>query len=224
MPDWRPASQFVPEGSSEDYLRVLVVADDPLVRAGLKALLEGFPAFNVVGQIGPGTGLEQDLQAYSPEVVVWDLGWEGEGGLDPLSEADWSDLPLVVLLSDGKLARGAWTAGARGLLPRDVTAGRLAATLSAVVEGLAVIDPAMVFPLLPGEAAPKPGLIEPLTARELEVLRLMADGLPNKAIAVRLEISEFTVKFHVNSILGKLGAQSRTEAAMNAARMGLIPL
>ena len=224
MPGRRPTSLSVAEVSSEGYLRVLVVADDPLVRAGLKALLEGFPAFNVVGQIGPGSGLEEDLEAYTPDVVVWDLGWEGEGGLDPLNEADWSDLPLVALLPDDKLTRGAWTAGARGLLPRDVSAGRLAATLSAVVEGLAVIDPAMVFPLLPGETAPQPGLIEPLTARELEVLRLMAEGLPNKAIAVRLEISEFTVKFHVNSILGKLGAQSRTEAAMNAARMGLIPL
>jgi DNA-binding NarL/FixJ family response regulator len=110
------------------------------------------------------------------------------------------------------------------LLSRDITGEGLEAALVTVMEGLAAIDPAMTAPILPPGSIVSPNLAEPLTAREMDVLRLMADGLPNKAIAVKLEISEFTVKFHVNAILGKLGAQSRTEAAMTAARLGLIPL
>jgi two-component system nitrate/nitrite response regulator NarL len=206
------------------YVRVLVVADDPLARAGLRTLVEGFDWSTVVGQVAPNPGLEADLETYSPDIVIWDLGWEADAGLEKLTESYWSDLPLVVLLADNSLAASAWRAGAHGLLPRDVSSEGLAAGMAAVLEGLAAVDPEMLSPLLPAEPVASGGMAEPLTAREMDVLRLMADGLPNKAIAVQLDISEFTVKFHVNAILGKLGARSRTEAAMTAARMGLIPL
>jgi DNA-binding NarL/FixJ family response regulator len=93
-----------------------------------------------------------------------------------------------------------------------------------VALGLASLDPALAAALIPPQdQAPTPPA-EELTPRELEVLRLVAQGLPNKAIAQRLEISEHTVKFHVNAILGKLGVQSRTEAVVHATRLGLILL
>jgi two-component system nitrate/nitrite response regulator NarL len=214
----------IPLDPSGGIVRLLVVAEDPLVRAGLRTLIESHTWMDIVGQVAPGAGLEQDIASYSPEVVLWDLGWDGERGLEMLSEIEWERLPLVVLLSDESLAPAAWQAGARGLLPREADGESIAAAMAAVLQGLAVIVPEMLSPLMPREAESPGSLTEPLTAREMDVLRLMAEGLPNKAIALQLDISEFTVKFHVNAILGKLGAQSRTEAAMTAARLGLIPL
>ena len=111
---------------------------------------------------------------------------------------------------------GAWV--------RAVTNPRLVATLTAAARDLIIIDPPLAAPVLgardPSSATP----VEDLTPRELEVLGLLAEGLPNKAIARRLGISEHTVKFHVNAVLGKLGAQSRTEAVVRATRLGLILL
>jgi DNA-binding NarL/FixJ family response regulator len=113
------------------------------------------------------------------------------------------------------------------LLLRDVAAQELAAAVHAVTNGLTVLDPevATLFARRSARSvAPAAPLDEPLTERELEVLRELALGLPNKAIALRLGISEHTVKYHVGEILGKLDAASRTEAVMLAARRGLLPL
>jgi DNA-binding NarL/FixJ family response regulator len=129
------------------------------------------------------------------------------------------------LLPPEGAGRAAWEAGARGLLPRDAPVERIAAALIAVTHGLAAIEPELasgfLFEAEPPALSGAP-LIEPLTAREIEVLRLLSEGLSNKAIAARLNISEHTVKFHVNAILGKLGAESRTEAVVRATRLGLI--
>jgi len=122
----------------------------------------------------------------------------------------------VALLPDESQAVEAYMAGARGLLPRDTGSERLAAALLAAAQGLAVLDPALAVPVLGGRDQAVPALVEALTPRELEVLQLLAEGLPNKAIAHRLDISEHTVKFHVNAVMGKLGAQSRTEAVVRA--------
>jgi DNA-binding NarL/FixJ family response regulator len=115
-----------------------------------------------------------------------------------------------------------------------VEPARLAAGLAAATHGLGVLDPPFipaVAPVTPDDGTASPGgihsslaLVEELTPRELEVLRLMAEGLPNKTIARQMEISEHTVKFHVNAILGKLGVTSRTEAVVRATRLGLILL
>jgi DNA-binding NarL/FixJ family response regulator len=138
--------------------------------------------------------------------------------------------PLVVLLPDEGRAAEAWSAGVRGLLRRDVEPARLAAGLAAAAHGLGVMDPTFIaaLGLASGdhEAAGRGSFTpaEELTPRELDVLRLIAEGLPNKTIALRLGISEHTVKFHVNAILGKLGVASRTEAVVQAMRLGLILL
>jgi DNA-binding NarL/FixJ family response regulator len=212
-------------------LRVLIVADDPLARAGLATLLTQQPGCSVVGQMAAHTDVLASLHLYQPDVVVWDLGWEpGLGSVDAptslerLAEVRDTGQPIVALLPDDRYAAMVWASGVRGLLRRDVDAATLALALPAVVQGLVVSDAALVTGLLPARQPPLTAAAEALTPREQEVLRLLAEGLPNKTIADRLNISEHTVKFHVNAILSKLGAQSRTEAVVRATRLGLLLL
>lgn len=214
-----------------DDVRTLVVAADPLARAGLAALLAGQPGCAVVGRATNGEDLPSAIEAYRPDVVLWDLGWDPGPALEQLAEQGEDLPPVVALAPDVSAAAMAWQAGARALLRRDVGPEQLVAALTAVTQGLTVIEPAFApalwsqperSPFSPDTETPP--LIEPLTPRELEVLRLLADGLPNKTIARRLGISEHTVKFHVNAILGKLGAAGRTEAVVRATRLGLILL
>ena len=206
-----------------DVLRILIVAGDPLARAGLATLLADQPGWSVVGRIATDADLPAGLEVYAADVGVWDLGWDPAPALERLA-AMRGELPIVALLPDEAHVAEAWAAGAQGLLLRDADAERLAAAVTAVAHGLTAFDPALVAALVPvREQAPLPPL-EALTPRELEVLRLLAEGLSNKVIAHRLGISEHTVKFHTNAILGKLGAQSRTEAVVRATRLGLILL
>lgn len=223
-------------------LRVLIVADDPLVRTGLVMLLANQPDCAVVGQMASDADVLAGLQLYHPDVVVWDLGWEPTSGVRPArhatrSEQDGSPTDLeslldlreagqavVALLADATDAVAVWTAGVRGLLPRDADVTTLALALPAVAQGLVVLDPTLALALCPLRQPQPASPVEALTPRELEVLQLLAEGLPNKTIADRLHISEHTVKFHVNALLGKLGAQSRTEAVVRATRLGLLLL
>jgi two-component system nitrate/nitrite response regulator NarL len=125
----------------------------------------------------------------------------------------------VALLPDATQAADAWAAGARGLLLRSADAPHLLTAIKAVGQGLAVLDPALAGALPLDRPRPP---TDDLTPRERDVLRLLAEGLSNKGIAQRLSISDHTVKFHLNAILSKLNAQSRTEAVVTAIRLGLI--
>ena len=205
-------------------LRVLIVGDDSLARAGLAAMLADQPGYTVVGQVSGEDDLRAGVGIYQPHVVVWDLGWDPASTLERIADLNENATPVVVLLPDEAHAQEAMAAGCRGLLLRDTDSTSLLDTLTAVAAGMVVLASHLAPTALPSAAhAPTPPA-EALTPRELEVLRLLAEGLPNKAIAYRLEISEHTVKFHVNSILTKLNAQSRTEAVINATRLGLILL
>jgi DNA-binding NarL/FixJ family response regulator len=231
-------------------LRVLIVADDPLARAGLGALLASQPGYVVAGQTAslPAEALADALAVYRPDVLLWDLGWNPAAAMDRLARFRAGDLPIAVLLpglvataetqsrglhSGATQAATAWAAGARVLLPRESGGPALAAALSAAAHGLTVIDPGFTPGLITSTPALAPGgwaqadalvPVEELTPREREVLRSLAKGLSNKAIAHDLGISEHTVKFHVNAILGKLGVESRTEAVVRATRLGLVLL
>ena len=213
-------------------VRVMVVADDPLARAGLGVLLAELPGLIVVGQAAAGDDLHAAADVFRPDVVLWDLGWDaGDDALRLFDfAADSPMCPVVVVLPEGAPPRGAWTAGARGILRRDASLEQITAALVAAARGLVVLEPRVTERLIPesgpmeGEPGGEGSLVEPLTPRESEVLGLLAEGLPNKTIAQRLGISEHTVKFHVNAILGKLGVESRTEAVVRATRLGLIIL
>jgi DNA-binding NarL/FixJ family response regulator len=208
-------------------VRVLVVADDVLARAGLAGMLATRPELvTVVGQV-PVT--EASPPPAEADALLWDTGMaaggglrSGETGLDAAWLAD-VHLPVVALVNDDRHAAAALAVGARAVLPRDAPAERIVAALAASQQGLIVVDESFADALGPRRGRAEP-LLEPLTPREVEVLGLIAEGLPNKTIAGRLEISESTVKFHVNAILGKLGVESRTEAIVQAARLGLVVL
>lgn len=203
---------------------MLVVSDDPLARRGLALLLASQEGLTVAGQIGVDD--EPEDAEGRPDAAVWDLGLGVRFGLERLRGADPSAPPAVAIVADEIDARDALAAGARAALPRDVDGERLAAALRAVVQGLIVLDDSFAVALLRevDDAPSPPELAESLTPREAEVLQLLTQGLANKGIAQRLGISDHTVKFHVNAILGKLGVQSRGEAIVQAVRLGLVVL
>ncbi len=211
-------------------LRVLVVASSPLARAGLTALLDDAVGIEIVGQSAGDAELLDTLDVYRPDVLIWDMGYEPMQQLERLAEV--GNVGVLALIADAATALEAspalMGAGARGLLLQDADADTLAAALIALGQGLVVITPEIAVSLRtePGFSAGNAPdmLIDALTPRELEVINLIAEGLPNKTIAGKLGISEHTVKFHVNAILTKMGAQSRTEAVVRATRMGLIAL
>lgn len=203
-------------------MRLLIVADDPLARSGLAALLADRPELPIVGQVGNDEQLLSNLELFRPELLLLDLGWDA----DELS-LELNDLPVptIALLPPTGLVAESWLAGARAILPRQATASQIEAAAQAIGQGLTVLDERLREGLRPagvpaGELPPS----ESLTPREQEVLQLVAEGLANRAIAQRLVISEHTVKFHINAIMTKLAAQSRTEAVVRATRLGLLLL
>jgi DNA-binding NarL/FixJ family response regulator len=205
-------------------LRVLVVSDDPLARTGLALLLTDRDGLAVSGQVEVDDDWPAPGNPGAPDVVLWDLGLGLRTGLEEIRETGPGGPPIVAVVADEADARDALAAGARGALSRDADGDRLAAALRAAAQGLLVLDDAFAAALIQSAPPSIPALTESLTPRELEVLQLLSQGLPNKRIAQRLGISEHTVKFHVNAILGKLGVQSRSEAIVHAVRLGLVVL
>lgn len=208
-------------------MRVLVVADNVLARTGLAALLTIQPDVEIVGQVAGTETLGDDLDVYRPEVVAFDLGYDpaASAALLPLLE----EMPVVALLPspDDALTVVASLPPETpyGLMLRDSSPAALARALHAVCGGLIVLDPAIAPALIAlSDTAVLEDSAEKLTPREYEVLQLMAEGLPNKLIAQRLQISPNTVKFHINAILSKLEVQSRTEAVIRATRLGWVML
>jgi DNA-binding NarL/FixJ family response regulator len=210
---------------------VAIVANDPLARAGLATLLAAEPGCDIVAQMSLADWLA-DLQSAEavnegPQAqldgVIWDMGWEP---VTALPDEEPFPLPVVALLPDETAVPQLWFLGIHSMLRRDAPAAAIVAALQASLHNLATLDPDFVTAVLPETSLATDILPEftELTPRESEVLYLLAEGLTNKAIAHRLEISDHTVKFHVNAILGKLNAQSRTEAVVRATRLGLLLL
>lgn len=213
----------------DETLRLFVIADDPLVRAGLAAVLAEQPGCMVIGQAESGVETAVLLGSYRPDIIIWDVGWTTEPDLAWLADRPAEMPPLLALLAEDDSVPELWAAGVRGLLWRETGGEPLAAACFALNQGMAVLDPAMIEHLLPDpdlfHSPPiEDRLTEALTPREHEVLQLLAEGLTNKAIAHQLAISEHTVKFHVTAIMSKLNAQSRTEAVVRATRLGLFTL
>jgi two-component system nitrate/nitrite response regulator NarL len=187
------------------------------VRSGLVSLLgaeSGFSLLSELGALDP-----RRLAEAGAELVLWDVGPRAVS----IDRSLGSDLvPTLALVRDDEAALDVLRAGALGVLLRSADGERLLAALRAVASGVAVFEPALLRTLIVARAAPGESLA--LTPREAEVLNLLAEGLSNKLVADRLKISEHTAKFHVNAILTKLGAETRTEAVVLAARRGLLML
>jgi DNA-binding NarL/FixJ family response regulator len=207
----------------DETLRIIVAADDPLVRAGLAALLASLPGCAVVVQGGNEILFGLSAAPEEPaDLIVWDTGWAAN---DHNGEERFeASVPVLALVPDEDAAAAAWRLGSRSVVMREMNEERLAAAVVSTAAGLVVLAPQLVSALMSGVVAAETAPAVDLTPREIEVLALLAEGLTNKAVAQALTISDHTVKFHVNAILNKLDAQSRTDAVVRATRLGLISL
>jgi DNA-binding NarL/FixJ family response regulator len=211
--------------------RVFIAAASLLARSSLESLLSA-RGFSIAGSGGDLELIPEQLLDVEADVALVDASDERSHTL--VETLDWSEIAsemnVVVLIGGGgptAWAADALRAGVRALLPEDVLPDQLVAALEAAAQGLTVMHSAQTEALLAapvGAARQMAELAEPLTPREREVLQMLASGSGNKEIASRLSISEHTVKFHVTSILGKLGASSRTEAVFLGIRRGLVLL
>jgi two-component system nitrate/nitrite response regulator NarL len=209
-----------PDGPTEPPLRVLLVGEDPLARSGLAMVLRQDAGMHVVAEAGAANGLGSALVRHAPDVVLWDVG---NTVLDhqALPAVPAASPPVVALVPDDLVGRAVTAGGARGVIYRDVQAQALVAAIRAVALGWCVLEPDVLANLLPAPEQPDVAL-DALTPREREVLALLVEGMPNRAIGTRLGISEHTAKFHVTAICTKLGARNRSDAVGRALRSGLV--
>lgn len=213
-------------------LRVLVVDDHEVVRAGLQAVLDSVDTIEVVGEAGDASEAVERAIALRPDVVLLDvrLG-EGEdiGGVEACRQIR-SALPLTRVLmfssySERETVLASILAGASGYLTKNVGRGRLIEALHAVGRGESLLDTSVTEPVLQKLvelSSTQPQADDPLSGREKEVLRLVAEGCTNREIAEALFISEHTARNHVANILNKLGLSRRAGAAAYAAKLGLL--
>ncbi|WP_120006014.1 response regulator [Nesterenkonia muleiensis] len=211
--------------------QVMVVDDQTLVRQGIRTLLE-LGGITVVAEAGDGAEALAALEGQSPEVILLDLrmpAYDGLWLLQRLQESG-SEIPVLVLTTfdDDVLVLDALRAGARGYLLKDVTVEQLAQAVHALAEGGTLIAPSITDRLVRAiRTSPPPAgsagvVLESLTERETEVLRLVAEGYSNRQIAQLVHLAEGTVKNHISSILVKLGARDRTNAVLRAIREGIL--
>jgi DNA-binding NarL/FixJ family response regulator len=215
-------------------VRVLIVDDQALFREALATLLEVRPEIRVVGEAANGAEALDRVAALRPDVVLMDLHMPVLDGIGATRRVrvEHPDVQVLALTTfdDDEDVFAALRAGAVGYLLKDVSSDRLVEALLAARRGESVLQPSVAAKLVArfarmtdGEAAPRPQpLVVPLSERELEVLRLLAEGSSNREIASALFLAEGTVKNHVTNLLGKLGARDRTQAALRGKALGLI--
>ena len=208
-------------------ISVLVHSSNLIMQAGLESIISTNPALEVVGSATAKLTLRERIEETQPDVIL--LEWEGDQAMLVLSLVSELTTPAVVVLTDNfeqNWVTEVLNNPVQALLPRKATAEEIIASIVAAALGLVVLHPdfseewqrnavSRIAPSTP---------IQALTAREIEVLGMLALGLGNKTIAKQLGISEHTVKFHLSSIFSKLNASSRTEAVTLGARLGLILL
>jgi NarL family two-component system response regulator YdfI len=205
-------------------VRVLVAADSAVTRAGLESVIAQSPPLSVAGSVSTGN-LSEQISVVQPDVVL--LAWRR--GLEESLDSWLESGPAFVLLTDDAdqpPTRGGFRSGLRAILPLQASAREIAVAIEAAAEGLIVLHPDAVNSqhATSPTARPAEAPDAPLTPREIEVLRLLAEGLANKNIAWKLKISEHTVKFHIASIFTKLNVSSRAEAVAIGIRQGVILL
>ncbi len=216
-------------------IRVCVVDDQTLVRQGIRGLLELAEDVEVVAEASDGDEALETVARERPDVVLLDLRMPGRDGVSTLEELRVRGLavPTLVLTTfdDSELALAALRAGARGYLLKDVTLEELLGAVRTLAAGGTLVQPSVTERLLralasdssgPHDPYPDDPPPQPLTPRELEVLRLLAGGYANREIAAALHLAPGTVKNHVSSVLLKLGVGDRTKAVLRALHLGLL--
>jgi DNA-binding NarL/FixJ family response regulator len=223
--------------STERDLRVVLVDDQTLVRHGIRSLLEIAGGFEVVAEADDGAAGVAAVAEHEPDVVLLDLRMPRADGLWALDEMRRRrlDVPVLVLTTfdDDELVLGALRAGAQGYLLKDVTVEQLAGAVRTLAAGGTHVQPSVTARLvravgsgsLPGgngDDGIDEAYVQPLTERETEVLRLMAEGCTNREIAEVLHLAPGTVKNHVSAVLLKLDTTDRTKAVLRALHHGLL--
>lgn len=212
-------------------IRVLLADDHAVLRAGLKILLESQPDITVIGEAGDGqTALELATSLF-PDVLLLDVGMPGMDGLGVLQAirvvAPQCRVLLLTMHEEEAILRAALRAGASGYVLKQAAEAELLTAIRAVARGEAYVDPALTRTMIEGylesaDAARTPEQMNGLTAREIEVLKLIAEGYTNKEVAEKLVVSVKTVETHKAHIAGKLGVKSRVEWLRYAREKGLL--
>ncbi len=219
-------------------IRIVLADDHPIVREGLHTLLETQPDFEVVAECANGEEALHITTQLQPDILLLDLEMPVMDGVETTRQLyQLPHRPRVIIFTafdDDERIIHALQAGADGYLLKEVPREEIFKAIRITMEGGSMLQPLVASKLLQHVGRQQKivntavahivSQIEELTDRELEVLHLLAQGMPNKEIAAHLIISERTAKFHVNSIMGKLGATNRTEAVVLAAQRGLINL
>ncbi|HLG65467.1 MAG TPA: response regulator transcription factor [Ktedonosporobacter sp.] len=219
-------------------VRILLADDHPIVREGLRNLLETQPDFEVIAECANGEEAVRKVTQLHPDVLLLDLEMPVMDGVETIRRLSQQPaMPRIIVFTafdDDERIIHAIQAGANGYLLKDAPREEIFKAIHVAMSGGSLLQPVVASKLLHhvGQQQQRnipirgsmPMQVEELTERELEVLRLLAQGMPNKEIATHLIISERTAKFHVSSIMGKLGATNRTEAVSLAVQRGLITL
>lgn len=216
-------------------LKLLLVDDQAMFREALRTLLALQQDFEIVGEAGDGASAIDAAQRERPDVVLMDLRMPGLGGVEATrrlrDELPESRVIVLTTFEEDEEVFAALRAGAVGYLLKASPSAKLCEAIRLAARGESLLEPSVATKLVAeftrlAERVPllKPAreLIEPLSPREQEVLRLLTGGLSNKEIGARLNLAEGTVKNHMSQVLGKLGALDRTQAALRARELGLI--
>jgi DNA-binding NarL/FixJ family response regulator len=215
-------------------LRLLLVDDQAMFREGLRLILRQQTDFEIVGEEGDGLAAIESVRRTAPDVVLMDLRMPGLGGVEATRriKAEAPAVKVIVLTTFEEDAEvfSALRAGAAGFLLKAAPSEKLCEAIRLAARGETWLQPSVAAKLVAefGRLSPRPPasqtsrLIEPLSAREQDVLRCLADGMSNKEIGRRLAISEGTVKNHMSQVLGKLQVLDRTQAALRARELGLL--
>lgn len=212
-------------------IKVMLAEDQNLVREGLRNLLELSDNIEVVGEVADGAEVLEGLARFQPDVLLTDIRMPRMTGIEALRamREQGIDTPAIILTTfdDHQLVLEGMQAGASGYLLKDVSLESLVNAIEKVHQGETLVQPAITERILKGLSTlasreEEPGVIEELSPKELEVLRLVAGGYSNREISTAIHKSEGTVKNQVSSILDKLGVRDRTQAVLKAINLGLL--
>lgn len=214
-------------------IRLMIVDDQKLMREGLRTLLELEGGFEIVAEAGDGQAALDAYAKLQPDVALMDIRMPGMDGVEATRRLHekWSNARVIILttFNDDAYVFEALRVGALGYLLKDLSGHELANAVQTVANGGVLIDPSVAckvvaeFARLTPSARPiNDGLPDPLTERELDVLRLLAEGMSNREIGNKLSLTEGTVKNYVTNVLQKIGARDRTQAALRGRELGLI--
>jgi DNA-binding NarL/FixJ family response regulator len=214
-------------------ITVAIVDDHPVVRAGMRAVLEAAPDIKIVAEGSDGAGALRLVAEHKPDVLVLDLNLPDRSGLDVAQELCKQEVDTAILIltahHDSQMVFGLLERGAIGYVLKDEALEMLVNAVRAAARGESWLSPSVARDVV-RRAIGKTPVVPPhpsfpdLTPAELQVLRLLAQGLDNTAIAQQLVVTKRTVQNHVSNIYGKLGVNSRTEAMLYALQQGLVQL